>query len=143
MEADINMKITFLEEVTHEVTTLKVRANARYWEDAIINDVEDTTGSLIPCREGDMWRPVIDIDQGLITNWTIGVTASIHYKICDEGCYQLINDKGDVVAEKEGYVPKCMSPKEDGYGDYIIMDIDEKGYIKNWKKDFSDIGEDE
>ena len=28
-----------------------------------------------------------------------------------------------------------MSPKEEGYGDYIIMDVDDNGMIKNWSKD--------
>lgn len=25
-----------------------------------------------------------------------------------------------------------MYPQEDGYGDYIIMDINKEGFIKNW-----------
>ena len=31
------------------------------------------------------------------------------------------------------YVPAFLSPKEESYGDYIIMDIDENGKIDNWK----------
>ena len=38
----------------------------------------------------------------------------------------------------DGYVPKMMSPKEEGYGDYVIMDVDCDGKIDNWKVDFSD-----
>jgi hypothetical protein len=31
-----------------------------------------------------------------------------------------------------------MCPKENGYGDYVIMDIDSEGKIINWKVDLSD-----
>lgn len=27
-----------------------------------------------------------------------------------------------------------MCPKENGYGDYIIMNIDENGFIQGWEK---------
>jgi hypothetical protein len=31
-----------------------------------------------------------------------------------------------------------LSPKENGYGDYIIMDIDEFGFIKSWSVDLDE-----
>jgi hypothetical protein len=36
-----------------------------------------------------------------------------------------------------------MCPKENGYGDYVIMDIDREGKIANWKADLSDFQDDE
>ena len=33
----------------------------------------------------------------------------------------------------EGYVPDIMCPGDVPDGDYVIMDIDEKGKISNWK----------
>lgn len=37
-----------------------------------------------------------------------------------------------------------MSPKENGYGDYIIMDVDENGVIEYWNKiDIVDFFEEE
>jgi hypothetical protein len=31
-----------------------------------------------------------------------------------------------------------MCPKENGYGDYVIMDIDKDGKILNWKPNLED-----
>lgn len=116
-----------------EVKTLIVSAGVRYWEDATVNGVEDEDGSLIPCREGEYWCPEIDLDTGVITNWIQGVTADIHYKVCDDGNYRIADADGNVVFEKEGYVVDMMCPEENGYGDYIIMKVDESGRIANWK----------
>ena len=54
------------------------------------------------------------------------------------------DEKGEIVSsDKDASVPKTLSPKERGYGDYIIMDIDENGQIANWKFDFSDFDDSE
>ena len=81
------MKIELTVKKEFEVETLLIDANVRYWEDATVNGVSDDDGDLIPCREGDSWRPIINIDSGLITNWEKGKDASIHYKVCDDGEY--------------------------------------------------------
>lgn len=116
-----------------EVKYLQVEAGVRYWEDATVNGTEDETGELIPCKVGDLWKPFIEIETGKILNWVEGTKASIHYKVCDAGIYRLLDDAKSIVKEIDGYVPSLMSPKESGYGDYIIMDIDETGQIANWK----------
>lgn len=127
------MKIKILKEEEIDLVFLVVDARVRYWEDATVNGVEDTEGSLIPCRVGDSWCPKIHIDSGVIINWKKGIKASIHYKVCDAGTYMLTDLDGDVIYDRhEEYVPKAMCPKENGYGDYIIMDIDEEGRIANW-----------
>ena len=119
-------------------TTLKVSASVRYWEDAFVNGQEDLEGALVPCRDGNCWCPLIDIRTGKILNWESGKTADVHYKVCDEGSYHLLNAQGNVIAEIiEDYVPDILCPKEEGYGDYIIMDIDENGVVQDWKIDFS------
>ena len=137
------MKTTIKIEKEVELKTLIVHAGVRYWEDAEVNGTDDENGNLIPCRVGDSWKPIIDIYNGVITNWKEGTTAKIHYKVCDCGIYTLLDENGDFVAEKDGYVPDIMSPKEQGYGDYIIMDIDGNGNIAKWKADISDIIDDE
>lgn len=129
------MKVTVNIKKEVELKTLVVKAYVRYYEDAIVNGVEDIEGDLMPCIEGDVWCPIIDIDSGVITNWTKGVTADVHYKVCDAGCYYLQDVDGNTVLSIENdYVPKMMCPKERGYGDYIIMDIDENGKIANFKQ---------
>ena len=120
------------------VTALKVEAGVRYWEDATVNGVKDEEGTLIPCREGDYWNLLINLDDGKILNWKQGVSASVHYKVCDAGKYSLMNKIAIVVQKKDVYVPKMLCPKEEGYGDYIIMDIDDNGFIQKWKVSFNE-----
>ena len=128
-------KIKIEKEV--DIKLLKVVAGVRYWEDSQVNgEDDDEEGSNIPCKDGDSWCPEIDIETGKILNWKQGVKAHIHYKVCDDGIYVLLDDKGDVVHTKEGYVPECMYPLENGYGDYIIMIIDENGVIEDWEFDY-------
>lgn len=115
-----------------KITTVRVNAFVRYWEDALVNGKEDVNGTLIPCREEDIWMPIIDLKTGKIKNWKIGATAKVHYKICDEGIYIFLDEDGEVVYNLEGYVPSLLCPKENGYGDYIIMDVDENGQIDGW-----------
>ena len=133
--------ITIKTVKTVEVKTLVVSAGVRYWEDTEVNGVEDKDGTLIPCRIDAYWCPKIDIAKGVITNWEAGKTAHVHYKVCDDGVYQLLNDSGDLVKGINSYVPKIMCPEENGYGDYIIMKIDANGKIANWKIDLSDFEE--
>jgi hypothetical protein len=133
------MKIRVATTKVVEVKTLSVDAFVRYWEDADVNGVEDTMGNLIPCRDGDSWKPIIDLETGIITNWQKGVSAHIHYKVCDGGNYYLKDEEGNVVASLEDdYVPKIMCPNKNGYGDYIKMDIDKEGRIKNFNVDFTE-----
>jgi hypothetical protein len=129
----MKVKVNIQKEV--ELATMIVRAKPRYWEDATIDGEEDTErGLYVPCKNGDIWNPFIDIDSGVIVNWDKGVKANIHYKVCDECGYDLLDTNGDVIISfEDGYVPRTLSPKENGYGDYIKMDIDENGKIANWK----------
>lgn len=158
------MKLTIKKPMDFEAKYLKVDAGVRYWNDAIVNGVEDTDceetegAPTIPCAEhvGEQpgvlcgsswrWRPVIDIDAGKITNWKQGTTAHIHYKVCDDGVYMLTDAEVNEIVTLEGYVPEIMCPADEGYGDYIIMYVDENGIIEGWDKrkisEFADIQND-
>jgi len=137
------MKITINRPVEYDARILLVKADVRYWDDASINGVVDTEGSLIPCRDGDLWIFAIELDTGKIIRWEQGKEADVHFKICDAGVYALLDDAGDSIIEKDGYVPDMLCPKSAGYGDYIIMDIDKEGFIQNWKADLSYFSDDE
>lgn len=134
------MKVKIKKLVEVDVKTLVVKAEVRYWEDSKINGESDTeNGDNIPCKNGNIWNPEIDIETGVITNWEQGKTADIHYKVCDLCGFELKDENGNIVhKEEDDYVPKTLSPKENGYGDYIIMDIDLDGKIKDWKFDIDD-----
>jgi len=133
------MKVTIKVEKEVEITTLKVKAGVRYYEDATVDGVEDSKGDLIPCKQGELWCPIIDIDNGVIINWKQGVKAKVHYKVCDAGNYYLLDkDNNIVLSLEDGYVPRIMCPEKGGFGDYIIMNIDEHGKIANWNPDIKD-----
>lgn len=117
---------------------LNVSAKIRYWEDAKVNGAEDISGDLIPCRNGEYWEPVINLETGRIANWAQGVFADIHYKVCDEGAYTLRGENAEQIACIDGYVPKIMCPGGEGYGDHIIMKINEFGFIEKWKARFNE-----
>lgn len=127
-----------IETKTALVKFLQVEAGVRYWEDAMVNGIEDEDGSRIPCRSGDCWAPLIDLDTGKIEAWPSGTTASLHFKVCDAGVYSLLDANKNEVVKIDGYVPKIMCPGGDGYGDYIIMDVGSNGKIAKWRIDLSE-----
>jgi len=138
------MKTTIKIEKEVELKTLIVHAGVRYWEDADVNGVEDENGNLIPCRVGDDWKPIIDIDSGIIKNWKQGVKADIHYKVCDECGWDLLDENGNILLRAEdGYVPDTLCPAESGHGDYIIMNVDENGQIADWEFNVEDFRQEE
>lgn len=147
------MRITINKPTEFEAIYLKVDAGVRYWQDSRVNGNHDTCcdetsdSPNMPCAEyiggnhnvlrGKYWRwqPLIEIETGKIVNWQQGITANIHYKVCDDFACEILDGNKEVITSYDDYVPKVMCPKEDGYGDYIIMDIDGNGFIQGWRKD--------
>lgn len=115
---------------------IEVIAGVRYWEDATVNGEEDTDGNLIPFRRDDMWNPIINLADGQIVGWPQGMTADVHYKVCDEGVYYLLDaHKQNIAKYRSYYVPNSfLCHGDNGYGDYIIFSVDENGKIKNYRK---------
>lgn len=112
---------------------LQACVGARYWEDATLNGVEDTDKNM-PCIDGDLWKPLINLETGIIENWIIGNTANIHYKSCDQNSFYLLDENKNVIGKiEDDYVINTMCPNDNGYGDYVIMQIDENGKILNFK----------
>ena len=125
------------EQHSNVPTEINVCANVRRFDDGQVNgEWDDNDNPKMPCVEFDNWVPKIDIATGQILNWEKGVTAKIHYKVCDE-CFIAIMAGNNVLYNDEDYVPDFLCPDEEGYGDYIIMSIDADGYINNWNWDKS------
>ena len=131
--AKISLKI----EAKYDVAKLCASLGVRYWEDGVVNGIQDDDGELIPLRNGDNWDIVIDVDTGIIEGWPEGTTASLHYKVADEGIYSLVSRSGEVITTKDGYVPEMLSPAGEGFGDYVIMNIGADGKIEGWRFDAS------
>lgn len=114
---------------------LHVKAGVRYWEDATVNGVVDEHGTLIPFRVGDYWCPTIDIERGAVLNWPSGITADIHYKVCDDGEYWLGTESKKLAKWIGDYVPEAfLCHGDEGWGDYIILKIDASGRIADFVK---------
>lgn len=128
----------------HEVTHLVAVMGPRYWEDASVNGVEeDNDAPKMPFIYGDRWTIMVDLDTGTIKGWPKGTTAKTHYKVCDDGLYKLVNSNGNAIASKDGYVPSMLCPNTNGYGDYVILKIDEDGHIEGWSPDLSYFSDDD
>ena len=61
---------------------------------------------------------------------------STHFKVCDDGLYQILDKDGDVIWDSiqtcHYYVPSFLSIEDEGYGDYLYIDIDGDGNIAHW-----------
>lgn len=127
------MKATVVVKKEVEITYLAVKAE----------DIEvENYVRLSPIDEDGNWCPKIDVSNGKIVNWEHNEAVSIHEKVRDSGSYTLIDSSGKAINDSENdYVPKCMCPQDSGYGDYIIMDISEEGFIQGWKFGQSDVDE--
>lgn len=129
-------KITINRPVEVEAVYLRAICGVRYWDDGTVNGfTDDEDAPTIPFASKDNWAPLIDIDTGCVVDWPEGTTASVHYKVCDEGRYELLDAGCNVITAIDGYVPRIMCPKESGHGDYVIMDIGADGRIANWRID--------
>lgn len=115
-------------------THLEIEAEVRYWEDATVNGVVDTDGTLIPGRSEDLWKVRMSLADGKIEDWPDATTASIHYKICDAGEYWLTDRTGCRLSKWHSYyVPADFLCHGRGrHSDYIIMTIVEGGFIENY-----------
>lgn len=135
------MKVKVLLPIEVDALVMNVCANVRFVEDAEINvngswDWDDANNPQMPCLErkknGWDWKPLICLESGKILNWTLGVEARLSYKVCDEFSCTIENNTS-VVHRYEGYVPDFFGITDENYGDYIYIDIDENGHIKNWR----------
>ena len=73
-----------------------------------------------------LWTATIDISSGKILNWPEGTTAKTWYKTSD--CCGLVY----LGKEYKDYVPDFLEIWDDGYGDYIYIEILSDGTIKDW-----------
>lgn len=152
------MKATIKIKKEVDVRYLKVDANVLYWEDSDIDETPDV--DLYECKGNGIprmpfavkvkekpesnlysdhwrWQPTIDVERGCIVDWPRGTTAHVHYKVCDEGIYHLLDAQKNIIVSVESYVPDCIGE----YGDCIVMNIDEDGNIDGFNFTADDVDE--
>jgi len=111
---------------------LRAKIGARYWEDSELNGIPDVDENM-PLKIGEYWELDIDLSNGKIDNWEVGNTANIHYKSVDNNYFYLLDEnKKPTHKYEDGCVISTMCPKENGHGDYVIMNIDENGVIEDF-----------
>lgn len=126
-----------IEEKEVEAKFIKVSAKVRCWDDAEVNGETDVTGEGVPFKNGELWSPVIDIDEGIVVDWPQGTKASFHFKICDSGSYYLLDEQMNELASIDNnYVPDGLCHGGTGYGDYIIFSVNEDGSILDYSNKF-------
>jgi len=121
------MKATIKIEKEVEIKEVLIDISPRYIGDSDGDDMP--TDFPLLSENKDAWRASVNVDTGEIANWPIGDARKMYVKVCDSGCYKLVDTEGNVIAEKEGYVPDIV-PND--YGDYVDLNINENGVIENW-----------
>jgi len=130
------MTIQIQTTVSFTPVFLSVAAKPRYWEDATVNGETDTEdGQLIPHKSYDVWNLTIELATGRVLGWLAGTTAEVHYKVCDQGEYWLVDENGKSAKWTGDYVPTdLLAVGSNGYCDYIILKISAEGMIEGWKQ---------
>lgn len=127
-----------------EIAFAECRIYARYWQDAYVNGVKDDAENpkmpFVEEHNGEKeWHIKINLDNGQICNWPQGTTAKVHYKSCDCNEVQILDRQLGIIKDYDGYVPTFLCPEGNGFGDYVIMNIDENGFIQNFNPVLDDI----
>lgn len=124
-----------------EVRFVDVYVEPLFIESAEINGIKETEENLnmpFVTEGGELrkhnWKFTIDVETGKILGWPQGTDACVFYKVCDQGIYEYKDVVGNLLYKEEwDYVPRFLQINEEGWNDYIFIDIDENGYIENWK----------
>lgn len=156
------MKATIKIEKEVNLKKILVSAGVRYWNDCKyskdnkntwrngsneedIKEVSEDFRNNIPFVEKKdighgkdyYWNLIIDIDTGKVENWPKDFCIETWFKVCDDGLYQILDENNNIIWDsvefQDYYVPKFLSIGSEGYGDYIYIDINGDGYIKDWE----------
>ena len=123
---------------TDRVTFLRSRESCSMCKAPASHYVRETSAKVCGKKRRDIWCPTIDLDTGKILNWPEGTTARLHYKVCDDGDYALLDADFGTVKSINGYVPDIMCPGGGDGDDYVVMTIGADGVIANWRVDLAD-----
>ena len=143
-------------DVRYYVDCAFSRDNGETWEDDFDDndDGEEYVKSVLPCmkkvkythtglwngvkteQERMDWCPVIDVNEGKVLDWTPGFVLRTCFKVCDQGIYVYSNyDESQQIVSCDCdlyYVPKWLDDIDDGFGDYMYIQINEDGTISKW-----------
>lgn len=126
-----------------DIRTISVRVYPMSFAAAVVNGGQesDNDGLRMPFVKDGCWHVDIDRATGRIAGWPKGVTAKTYYKSVDENEVILIGQDGETIVNYDGYVPKFLSIYDNGYGDYVMVEIEPDGHIKDFNFTKDDIYE--
>lgn len=113
-----------------EIETVMIQISPRHIGDGDDDDLPTDFPLLNETK--DSWLAYVEIDTGRIRGWPEGDAREMHVKVCDAGTYALLDESGNSVAVRDGYVPNGLVPGS--YGDYVELSINEEGVITNWPR---------
>lgn len=112
-----------------KIKTVKINAPVHFGDEDIPFDFP----LRINAPDGDVWKSCVDMDTGQICDWPKSAGAQkLFLTVKDSGTYDLIGDRGELIATLQNYVPHGVIPGE--YGDTIELTISADGIIENWPK---------
>ena len=153
------MKITRMIKAEQDIRYLKATMGVRYWVDCEYSEDNGKTWNLnfddtreenerikaitpcvvnknIGCSKSDYLELIIDLEEGKVLNWKDRFCLNTHYKVCDDGEYVFLDKNMNEVinitdAYEQYYVPDFLSLEDEGYGDYVCINIDNEGNIEH------------
>lgn len=172
------MKINRRTTITQNVKYLSAKIGVRYWVDCKYskdngetwidpddNDedeksvVDDLKEIIVPENQRwglvNYWKLEINLDTGKVVDWPRGLCIHTYFKVCDDGEYVFLDGEGKEVVNitkeyDQYYVPDFLALEDEGYGDYVYLNIDGNGNIEHadWMRDrianyFNDMNKDD
>ena len=153
------MKVKVVKPVDLDLKYLKAKFGVRYWVDCKYSkdngqtwidsddDSEEADAAVVTdmpfvVPEKDRWGTTnywvitIDLDEGKVINWPKDFMISTNFKVCDDGEYIFLDENKNELINitkeyDQYYVPDFLALEDDGYGDYVYLDIDSEGNINN------------
>lgn len=105
------------------------------WDGCLVNGAIADVGK-VPLSADLKWRIMVHPDTGAVADWPKGVTASIRCRVHPSSSVTISDAANNAPLRwaAKGLPPGMFCPQLMGpaTGEYIVMDIDAKGFITNW-----------
>ena len=131
------MKKLIVEYIDYYIDVIKFDDEYCSWVNKKIPSFVKLLDTDVPPEEDPNYkvRLEIDVENGKLLNHDFGHTIKIYNKAVDEGTYTLYDTETHEAKTIQDYVIPGLDIDENGFGDYVILTIDENGFIKDWDKD--------
>ena len=85
------------------------------------------------------WAITIDLNEGKVLDWPEGFAIRTNFKVCDDGEYLFFDADKNLITNitdeyDQYYVPDFLSIEDEGYGDYVYINIGPDGKIEHFDR---------